>query len=133
VDANRSVNISTKGDSGALLSLTLDTASYNGLSDTSGSDSGTNNTDTIQIELEKINDDATTTFDNALTIENNGNNPVDLSIDDTSPNGVAFSLDSTSVQANAGDDTDQTTADITVDTTQSVSDGEVTITATDNS
>jgi hypothetical protein len=133
VEATRSVSISTAGDSGALLSLTLETASYNGLSDTSGSDSGTNDADTIQIDLEEINDDAVTTFDDALTIENNGNNPVDLSIDESSLDGVTFTLADGSVGADANDDTDQTTADIEVDTTGSVSGGDITITAADNS
>ena len=132
VEADRTVNISTAGDSSALLSLTLDTASYNGLSDTSGSDSGPNNENTIQIDLESINDNAVTTFDDALIIENNGNNSVDLSINDDSLNGVTFTLNDSSVKADAADDTDQTTADIEVDTTQSVSDGDVTITATDS-
>jgi len=135
VDADRTVSIATAGDSGALLSLSLDTASYSGLSDNSGSNSGTNNEETIQIDLEKINDDATTTFDDALTIENNGSNPVDISTDDSNLSGITFSLpsDPTSVPANDPSDTDQTTATIEVDTTMSVSGGDVTITATDNS
>ena len=132
VEANRTVEISTAGDSGALLALSLDT-SYNGISDESGTDSGTNNEDTIQINLNQINDDAVTTFENALTIENNGNNSVDLSIDASSAAGISFTLNDQSIAANDdGGDTDQTTADIKVDTTGSVSGGEVTITATDN-
>ena len=133
VEATRSVSIGTAGDSGALLSLTLDTESYNGLSDNSESNSGTNGANTVQIDLESINDNAVTTFDDALTIENNGNNPVNLSINDSSVDGVTFTLADGSIGANASDDSDQTTADIEVDTTGSVSDGDITITATDNS
>jgi hypothetical protein len=127
VEADRTVSISTAGDSAALLSLSVDT-SYNGINDTSTTD-GANSESTIQIDLEEINDDATTTFNDTLTIENNGNNSVDLSINDTSVDGVTFTLADDSVEADG-----QTTADIEVDTTGSVSDsGTVTINATDNS
>lgn len=133
VDADRSVSISTTGDGGALLALSLDTGSYTGLSDNSGTSNGTNSENTIQIDLESINDDAVTTFQDALIIENNGSNPVNLSIDDTNVSGVTFSLASTSLPASATDDTDQTTATIEVDTRTTVSDGDVTITAADSS
>ena len=133
VDADRSVSISTAGDGAGLLALSLDTASYNGLSDNSGSENGTNGENTIQIDLESINDDAVTTFEDALTVENNGNNPVSLSIDDSAVSGVTFTPASSSLPATASDDTDQTTVSIEVDTTTTVSGGDVTITATDSS
>ena len=135
VEASRTVGISTAGDSAALLSLSVDT-SYNGISDGSATDNGTNSENTIQVDLGQINDDATTTFDEALTIENNGSSSVDISIEDSNPDGITFSLPSDPASVTANDDasdSDQTTADITVDTTQSVSDGDVTIIATDNS
>jgi len=131
VSADRSVSITTAGDSGGLLALDIDT-SYAGISDNSASDSGTNGENTIQIDLESINDDAVTTFDNALTIENNGSNPVDITIDDSGVSGVSFTPASSTAQANDDSgDTDQVKATIEVDTTGSVSSGDVTITATD--
>jgi len=134
VEADRTADVNVAGDGAALLSLSVDT-SYNGISDTSATDEGTNDENTIQIDLEQINDDATTTFDDALTIENNGSSSVDISIDDTNLSGITFSLPSDPTNVTANDDSsdsDQTTADITVDTANSVGGGDVTITATDS-
>lgn len=128
VEADRSVSITMAGDSGALLQLGVED-SYAGISDSSPT--GTQGETIIDISLENINDDAVTTFEDALTITNNGNNPVDLAIDDSAVDGVTFKNFAASIDASGG--TDSTSADIEVDTTGTVSEGDVTITATDNS
>jgi hypothetical protein len=129
VEADRQVTVNTTGDGDALLALSLDT-SYQGITDSGGS--GTNGETTIGITLDKINDDAVTTFNEALTITNNGGNSVSLTIDDNSLDGVTFTLNTSSLDATGGSTT-SATADIEVDTTGTVSGGAVTITATDNS
>lgn len=71
VEADRTATINTAGDANALLGIDVDT-SYNGLKDGGG--------DVVEINFAKLNDDAITTFDNALTITNNGSEEVELSI-----------------------------------------------------
>ena len=130
VEADRSVTINTTGDGSALLQLEVNDAQYNGLTDSGGS--GTNGETTIGIQLDQINDDAVTDFDGALTITNNGNNPVNLTVDDSGVGGVTITLGSSSLDASGGANP-STDADISVDTTSTVSNGDITITATDSS
>lgn len=129
VEADRSVSVATAGDASALVALSVDD-SYNGISD---GGTGTQGETIIDISLENINDDAVTTFDDVLTITNNGNNSVALSIDDSAVDGVAFTLANSALDASGSGGTESTTASIEVDTKSTVSDGDVTITATDNS
>lgn len=81
VDADRTVTVSVTGDASALLELDLDTT-YNGISDSSTGNA-------IQIDIEQLNDDAITTFDDALTVTNNGNQDVDLTVTN-SPDALTF-------------------------------------------
>lgn len=129
VEADRSVSVATAGDASALVALSVDD-SYNGISD---GGTGTQGETILDISLENINDDAVTTFDDVLTITNNGNNSVALSIDDSAVDGVAFTLANSALDASGSGGTESTTASIEVDTKSTVSDGDVTITATDNS
>ena len=125
VEADRSVTINTTGDGSALLQLEVNDTQYNGLTDSGGS--GTNGETTIGIQLDQINDDAVTDFDGALTITNNGNNEVTLGINDNSVDGVT--IDNFTSPLASGSSTD---ADITIDTTGTVTEGDITIIATDN-
>lgn len=125
VEADRTVTINTAGDGQALLQLDVED-SYSGITD--GSPTGTQGESIIELTLDDINDDAVTTFDGALTITNGGSNPVDLSIDTSDVDGVTFTLNDTNLNA-AG----STTVDLEVDTRGTVSDGDITITATDSS
>ena len=72
VEADRTVNVSSAGDSSAQLEIRV-----------SGDLAGSNN-DTIQFDLSSngVNLDATTQFNGALTVTNNGTNPVDVDIQD---------------------------------------------------
>ena len=130
VEADRSVTINTTGDGSALLQLEVNDSQYNGLTDSGGS--GDNGGTTIGIQLDQINDDAVTDFDGALTITNDGNNPVNLTVDDSGVDGVTISSYSSSLDASGGA-SPSTDADISVNTTSAVSDGDITITATDSS
>ena len=125
VEADRSVTINTTGDGSALLQLEVNDTQYNGLTDSSGS--GTNGETTIGIQLDQINDDAVTDFDGALTVTNNGNNEVTLEIDDSSVDGVTIDNFTSPLASSSSTD-----ADITIDTTGNVTEGDITITATDN-
>lgn len=128
VEADRTVTLNTAGDGGALLQFSVDD-SYNGLG--SGSATGTQGEAVIEMNLEQINDDAVTTFEGALTITNDGSNPVDVTIDTTNLDGITFSP--TNASLDTTDTGNSVSVDIEVDTTGTVDDGDVTITATDSS
>ena len=81
VEADRTVEVETVGDDAGLLALDVDTE-YAGLSD-GGDDSE------ISLIFEDINQNATTTFEDALTITNNGNSPIGLLIDNV-PEAITF-------------------------------------------
>lgn len=70
VSADRTVAINTASDADAVLSLVVDDG-YTGLDDGGG--------DVIELNFNQLNGNATTTFENALKIENNGSNKVDVS------------------------------------------------------
>lgn len=73
VEADRTVSIDVVGDANALLGLDVNSGQYNGISG-----AGTGNA--IEIQTSSLNDDATTRFDQVLTVTNNGNKEVDLDI-----------------------------------------------------
>lgn len=72
VEADRTVTVSTTGDASALLGLDLDT-SYNGIADGGSGDA-------IQIDISQLNDNAITTFEDVLTVTNNGSQDVNLTV-----------------------------------------------------
>jgi len=75
VNADRTVSINVASDADAVLSLFVDREDeYTGLTD-GGSD------DVIKLDFRQLNQTARTRFDNALTIENNGSQDVDLAIE----------------------------------------------------
>ena len=129
VEADRQVSVTLAGDSAALLGLQVNDGNFNGLSD--GGTSGTNGKTTIDIDLSNINDDAVTTFDGALTVDNGGANSVSLSFDTTDLTGITFTPASSNLDADDGASggTDETDVNIRVDTTGTVSDGTLTIIA----
>ncbi|ELZ00930.1 hypothetical protein C482_08718 [Natrialba chahannaoensis JCM 10990] len=114
VEADRSVNIETAGDDGALLGLEI-------LSETL---TGGENADVIEFDLDTLNVNAITTFEAAFEITNNGTNPVTVSIEDdegenllgTNGDPMTFDHDSlgsddTEIELGTeGDDNDQTIA-----------------------
>ncbi|PSP98797.1 hypothetical protein BRC89_06485 [Halobacteriales archaeon QS_4_70_19] len=124
------MSVTTSDDASALLAFSADT-SYNGISDNTGTDDGSNSQDVVQIELVDINDDATTTFNAALTVTNNGSESVTLTASGV-PTGLTFSGPNNDLSGSGesipsgGGSVD---IDITVDTTQSVSGGTVTFDA----
>lgn len=79
VEATRSVTINTGGDSGALLSFQANNPSgtANNKIISTETESGTS---VIKIEQESLNERATTTFKNALSITNNGDKNVGVSV-----------------------------------------------------
>ncbi|OIB58947.1 hypothetical protein [Natrialba sp. SSL1] len=85
VEADRSVDIETTGDGGALLGLEI-------LSDTLAGD-GEADEDVIEFDLDNLNADATTTFEDALEITNNGTEPVTVTIEDESEENLIGDVD----------------------------------------
>ncbi|SIR98093.1 VCBS domain-containing protein [Natronorubrum thiooxidans] len=82
VEANRSVNVSTTGDAGALIGLSIEAGSA--LEGTGGTDD-----EIIAFDLENdINLDAVTTFDDVFTVTNTGGtaSEITLEIEDASDN-----------------------------------------------
>jgi len=79
VEATRSVTINTGGDSGALLSFQANNpgGTANNKIISTETESGTS---VIKIEQESLNERATTTFKNALSITNNGDKNVGVSV-----------------------------------------------------
>ena len=129
VEADRTVNVTTSDDASALLAFSVDT-SYNGISDDSGTADGTNDQNIVQIDLVDINDEATTTFDAALTVTNNGSEQVTLTAS-TVPTGLTFSGPNNDFSG--GGETITTGGsvdiDISVDTTETISGDTVTFDA----
>lgn len=123
VEADRQVTVQTAGDSAALLQMSVNDT-YNGIN--SPGATGTNNEAIIEISLADINDDAVTTFNESMTITNNGANEVTLSIDTNSLSGITMTPSNATLAADGG----STTIKLEVDTTTSVSGGTITITAT---
>lgn len=77
VSADREISVSSTGDSGANVQITVN--EVQGLSD-SGSD-------TIALDFNNLNQNATTTYEDALTITpQGGNGPYDVTIPFTPPN-----------------------------------------------
>ena len=98
LSADRTVTINTASDEDAVLSLVV-SDEYAGLSAGGG--------DVIELNLDQLNHNATTRFDNALTIENNGSQRVELEIetDDELENIVEFFPRSAILEPDeAGDD-----------------------------
>jgi len=79
VNADRTVTINTASDGDAVLSLTVNEEKYNGLS---------GNGDVIELNFNRLNQNAVTTFVNALTIGNNGSQAVDVTIEPNTPGNV---------------------------------------------
>lgn len=75
VEAERTVTVNTTGDGSALLQFDVATDSYNGLN------GSTDDNNLVTFTLTDINRGATTTFENALTVTNNGNNDVELTLE----------------------------------------------------
>ncbi len=76
VEADRTVTVNTAGDNSALLTIEEGT-SYDGVSLTNG-DSGA-----VTIEFTELNENAITTFENAVDITNTGTQTVDVSVTDS--------------------------------------------------
>lgn len=73
VEADRTVDFGTTGDADALLAFEVNSETLEGENDEDGQ---------IEINVEDLNEDATTRFDGAITVTNNGENDVELSIRD---------------------------------------------------
>ncbi len=69
----------------------------------------------MSVDLENINDNATTTFDGAIDVSNNGNQDVTLTVDNNSMTGVEFEVDNQDLGSG-----DTVQVDVVVDTTQEV-------------
>ena len=108
VEAERSVSVTTAGDGSALLAFSADT-SYNGVSE------GDSTNNIVDLDFVDINENAITTFENVLTITNNGSSDVDLSVSGA-PNAITFEdsngndLTNTTTTITAGGGTVQVTA-----------------------
>lgn len=81
VSADRTVTVHTASDNDAVLSLEA-SEDYNGLS---------GNGDVIELNFSELNQNAVTTFANALEIGNNGSQTVEVTIDPNAPGVLEFS------------------------------------------
>ncbi|WP_164471685.1 hypothetical protein [Halosimplex salinum] len=133
VEASRSLSITTQGDGSAFLEL-------NGQSSFVTTTSGANGEDIIQIDLGKLNDQAVTTLSPAFQIVNSFGEGVGVTVNAGSGvSGVTLSAngstdDITTVPQNNGDvnnlaDTESFQVDVEVDSTGTVSGGDITIVA----
>lgn len=117
VQAERTVTVETAGDSSALLGLDANTT-YNGLNSTGGTDGA------LQLGINNVNENAITTFDNAVNVTNRGANTVYFSVDTESGSGLTFTnstgadLSSNEVELSPGE---SAWVSLEVDTTGSVS------------
>jgi len=85
VEADRSVNVDVSGDSSALLKISEGTSS--GLVQTTGAGDSVN---IIKFKETQLNDNATTTYNAALDIENNGNSDFDFYVEDSGTGVIDF-------------------------------------------
>jgi hypothetical protein len=85
VEADRTVDISSTGDSSAL--LTIEEGSGASSSEITGSDTS-GNVDQFQLSGSNLNGDAVTTFNSAVTITNTGAENVGLYVDDSNTSNV---------------------------------------------
>ena len=122
VSADRTVSVSSTGDSGA--NVQLEVNEVQGLSDAGG--------DTIGISFDNLNQNATTKYEDAISITPQGSNgPYDVSIAN-SPTGVDFTVNN-GTDTNGGTEVNATaTIDLTGSTTASdiPNDANVTISVT---
>ncbi len=110
VEATRDVSIETTGDDSALLTLDLDEEL----------DGGGNQ---ISIEINDLNEDATTTFEGALTVKNNGSEDIGLGIEEN-PNTITFEYDGTDLSGTYVDldEGEEKELDIVFETGENVTD-----------
>ena len=114
VDADRTVTVNTAGDGAALLAFTIED-SYEGVAD--GGES-----DVIQLDFgdedgdgADLNQNAETTFDDVLTVTNNGSEGVELSVNSNEvPDALTFETESGEDLANGVDISDGASENITV-------------------
>ena len=98
VDANRTVSISTEGDGSANVRIRVDPQDKHG---DGLSDSGSN---TVQLNLENLNQNATTKFDDALGVapSTGSAGPYDVTADIVDGNGNGLDMASVSVDNGNG-------------------------------
>ena len=78
VEASRTADVGVSGDSSALLKIE-DNTSSSSLVNTTTTDG--DNVDTIEFQENSLNDNATTRYDYALNVTNNGNSTVNFYVD----------------------------------------------------
>ena len=76
VEANRTADVGVSGDSSALLGIEDNTSSFISATTTDG-----DSVDTIEFQENSLNDNATTRYDYALNVTNNGNSTVNFYVD----------------------------------------------------
>jgi hypothetical protein len=83
VEATRTVNLNTSGDSGSLLSFKQNPDNSNTADKIITTESvGSSSNDVIQIEQTNLNERATTRFEDVLRVTNNGSKEVYVSVND---------------------------------------------------
>ncbi len=129
VEAQRTVTVDTAGDASALIALnegssSMVTTDGDGLLQIDLSGSNWN-------DASGVNSDATITITDAFTVENNSDDPVDISFsDDGSDVGLTLTPSTASLQASASDDSDQQSFDLEVDTSGAATDATFDVTLT---
>ena len=96
VDANREISIESSGDADANVQIVVDRLNkHDSLSDTGD--------DTVSLSFDGLNQNAVTTYDDALTITpQGGNGPYDVTVDLEDGNGDAVSWVTTTVNNGTG-------------------------------
>lgn len=92
VEAERSFEVEVSGDAGALLGLSVDEDSQ--IAEYVQGGAGDNDIIAFDLDDDKVNENATTTFLGVLTVTNNGNQEVQVTIqvgaDDDDVSGISF-------------------------------------------
>lgn len=123
VEADRTVNFGTTDDSDALLAFEVNSETLEGEDGEDGQ---------IEIDVNDLNENATTTFEGAITVTNNGENDIELSIENV-PGDMTIKHGEEDLAENAVGigSTDDLDLDVIfdLDGTASEEDGEVTFVA----
>lgn len=90
VEADRDITVSTTGDNGAYLGLSVDNSNI-----ASGADTGQ-----LTLTIDALNENALTRFDGVFTVTNNGNDGVGIKIEELDSSGSVISNNAITWESN---------------------------------
>ncbi|MFP8956519.1 hypothetical protein ACLI4Y_07310 [Natrialbaceae archaeon A-CW3] len=110
VEATRDINLGTTGDSGALLGLKVTNDTLKGADGPQ-----------LEIDVDNLNEDAETTFEDAILVTNNSENTITVEIQGELPNGITITNDEDDLENGItlgpdGEGDDSVSLDVDIDT-----------------